>query len=468
MGEIHTSEAISPIDGRYRRYTEDLSDYFSEKALQNKRVEIEAKYLIELSNHEDFPLELSRGEEQFLRNCYKEFDQEDFEKVKEFEKETRHDVKAAEYFINDKCQPEFSDKISDYIHFALTSEDITGNSYASLLKGALRDVMFPALKEVGDKLVEFTDNYKDLPMLARTHGQPASPVTLGKEFGVFLGRFGPAVEDLIENYRDIEGKLNGATGSYDAHDEAFPNVDWIDFSKEFISSLGLKPKVLTDQIKPRDDLTDVFDSMKKINRIVYKLDKDLWDYISRGYFTIETKEDEVGSSTMAHKVNPIKFENSEGNTSKANSDFEHLSNNITDTRLQRDLSCSTLMRNTGVPFAHSLIAFKNTLKGLNKINPHEVNIRKDLNEHDEVLSEAYQTILRGTGYDQPFEVVRDMTMGQERDMETVVDSLDIDEEVKSELKALSPVDYIGRSERLARIAIEDNRKKINSLGKITT
>jgi adenylosuccinate lyase len=442
-----TLQAISPIDGRYAGQTKDLKSYFSEYALIQYRIRVEVEYFISLCQLplpqlKDFP----KNKFEALRTLYREFSTEDALKVKAFEKETNHDVKAVEYFIKLKMKDAGLDAFSEFVHFGLTSQDINNTATPLLIKEALEKVLRPRLENVSEELAAQSAKWKDIPMLARTHGQPASPTRLGKEIGVF-------VERLSEQYKILDrcvhaAKFGGATGNFNAHHIAYPNINWVEFGNNFVSqSLGLKRSKTTTQIEHYDHLASLFDAMKRINSILLDLNKDMWTYISMDYFKQRIKEGEVGSSAMPHKVNPIDFENSEGNLGLANAILEHLSAKLPVSRLQRDLTDSTVLRNVGVPFGHMLIALNSTLKGLGKLQLNESKIRLDLENNWPVVAEAIQTILRREGYPNPYEALRDLTrVNSKITAETLgifVDSLDIKESVKQELKAITPWNYLG-------------------------
>lgn len=442
-----TLQAISPIDGRYAGQTKDLKSYFSEYALIQYRIRVEVEYFISLCQLplpqlKDFP----KNKFEALRTLYREFSTEDALKVKAFEKETNHDVKAVEYFIKLKMKDAGLDAFIEFVHFGLTSQDINNTATPLLIKEALEKVLRPRLENVSEELAAQSAKWKDIPMLARTHGQPASPTRLGKEIGVF-------VERLSEQYKILDrcvhaAKFGGATGNFNAHHIAYPNINWVEFGNNFVSqSLGLKRSKTTTQIEHYDHLASLFDAMKRINSILLDLNKDMWTYISMDYFKQRIKEGEVGSSAMPHKVNPIDFENSEGNLGLANAILEHLSAKLPVSRLQRDLTDSTVLRNVGVPFGHMLIALNSTLKGLGKLQLNESKIRLDLENNWPVVAEAIQTILRREGYPNPYEALRDLTrVNSKITAETLgifVDSLDIKESVKQELKAITPWNYLG-------------------------
>ncbi|MFT4882707.1 MAG: adenylosuccinate lyase [Natronomonas sp.] len=448
--------AVSPLDGRYARYTEPLSEYASEAALMRARVEVEVEYLLALADLDATPLELADDERADLRALYEDFDAEDAEIIKQLETEgydgysaTNHDVKAVEYFIRMHLPDEETQ--GPWVHFGLTSEDANNLAHRLLVKPAIEDVLAPEIREIRDVLAAEAREYRDLPMLARTHGQPATPTTYGKELAVYAARLGKALARLEAAAADISGKLAGASGTYAAHHAAYPEVDWRAFSEAFVESLGLQHTSLSTQINPCDDLAAVFDALRGVNNVLRDLDLDMWLYVSDRYLGQETVEGETGSSTMPHKVNPIDFENSEGNLTKANSDLTFLGDYITTSRLQRDLSDSTVKRNIGAAFAHCLIAYGKTQKGLAKVAPNEDVMREELEANPEIIGEAVQTILRREGDTEAYEKIKDLTRGQRAtlaDFRELFDDLDVDESVREELRALTPADYTGLGDEL--------------------
>ncbi len=421
---------ISPIDGRYRKKLEILSDYFSEFALIKKRLFVQLMYLKEL------------GKGDFL-DIHKKFDVEEGEKVKEIEDETNHDVKAVEYYLKEKLPK----NVKEYVHYGLTSEDINNLAYNLLIKDFLQ-IYYKKIEDLLDKLHKLSQEYKERAMLGRTHGQPASPTTLGKEFFVFFTRLKAQLDKLKEI--KLKGKLNGATGNYNALYFVEPERDWLSFSKKFIDTLGLEVNLITTQVEPKDTLVELFQNVKRINNIILDLDRDVWYYISIEYFKLKRVEKEVGSSTMPHKVNPIDFENSEGNLNIANSFFSAFEN-LQISRLQRDLSDSTMMRNIGVGFAHSMLAYDSTLRGLGKLEANEDIIEMDMEKHPEVLTEAVQTFLRREGKEGGYEILKDLSRGKTVDIEKLhefIDSLNVDKETKKKLKGLKVEDYVGLAKDL--------------------
>lgn len=440
--------AVSPIDGRYRGKTEPLAPYFSEYALMKYRVRVEIEYFITLC---ELPLpQLAAFDHALfptLRKIYESFSEEDASRVKDIEKVTNHDVKAIEYFIKERFDAIGGlDAFKEFIHFGLTSQDINNTSFPLMFKDALERVYYPLLQELIDQLNAYAEEWKDIPMLAKTHGQPASPTRLGKEIRVFAYR--------LEQQRDllkacpITAKFGGATGNFNAHHVAYPGYDWKTFGNRFVSEkLGLEREQFTTQISNYDSLGAAFDALKRINTIVIDLDRDFWQYVSMEYFKQKIKAGEVGSSAMPHKVNPIDFENSEGNLGMANAIFAHLSQKLPVSRLQRDLTDSTVIRNIGVPLGHTIIAFKSTLKGLRKLLLHQESINADLDNCWAVVAEAIQTILRREAYPHPYEALKALTRtNQAITQESIshfIDSLDVNEAIKTELRAITPHNYTG-------------------------
>jgi adenylosuccinate lyase len=439
--------AISPIDGRYRRPVEKLASYFSEGAIIRYRILVEVEYFIALC---EMPLpQLRKFDSSFfpeLRSFYSEFRPEDAIRVKMIEKETNHDVKAIEYFIAEKFAELDIAEYKDFIHFGLTSQDINNTAFPLALKHAFIEVYKPLLDEILGCLKSKSREWKKIPMLSRTHGQPASPTTLGKEINVFVERLEKQLV-LLENIPS-SAKFGGATGNFNAHHVAYPRINWIKFADEFVKDrLGLERLKTTTQIEHYDNLAAFFDNLKRINTILIDLTRDFWTYISMDYFKQKVKKGEVGSSTMPHKVNPIDFENSEGNLGMANAIFEHLSAKLPVSRLQRDLTDSTVIRNIGVPLAHSMIAFKSLLKGLDKLVLNEPKIMIDLDTNWAVITEAIQTILRREMYPNPYETLKELARGKEgitkKSIHSFIDKLKVSKKVKEELKAITPENYVG-------------------------
>ncbi|MGI0105820.1 adenylosuccinate lyase [Salinimicrobium sp. WS361] len=440
-------QAISPIDGRYSSKTQQLANYFSEQALIKYRVRVEIEYFIALAEH---GLPQLQGVDQSvfpaLRKIYSEFSTEDALEIKKIENTTNHDVKAVEYFIKNKFDNLGLSAYKEFIHFGLTSQDINNTAVPLSIKEALEEVYNPALTGLVEKLEQLATDWKEVPMLARTHGQPASPTRLGKEIKVFVVR----LKEQIRFLQDIPNaaKFGGATGNFNAHKVAFPHINWKNFGKDFVEgSLGLYYSFPTTQIEHYDHMASLFDALKRINTIILDLDKDVWSYVSMDYFKQKIKEGEVGSSAMPHKVNPIDFENSEGNLGIANALFEHLSAKLPVSRLQRDLTDSTVLRNIGVPFGHTLIGFASTLKGLNKLLLNEAKLDEELEKNWAVVAEAIQTILRREGYPNPYEALKGLTRTNEKiDKDSIsafIGQLDVSEEIKQELRQISPQNYTG-------------------------
>ncbi|MFC4246686.1 adenylosuccinate lyase [Natribaculum luteum] len=451
MTETDALYAVSPLDGRYGTRTAPLSPYASEAALMRARVRVEVEYLVALADLEATPLAIDDDEREQLRSLYRHFAEEDAQLIKKLEVEghgefeaTNHDVKAVEYFVRHRL-PEDSDA-SAWIHFGLTSEDVNNLAHRLLVRDAVDEVLLPALYDVRDALAEMAREYRDLPMLARTHGQPATPTTFGKEMAVYAARLGRATGRIREATDALRGKLGGASGTYAAHVAAYPDVDWPAFAREFVTELGLEFEPLTTQVNPCDDLAALFDAVRGANDVLLDLDLDIWLYVSDRYLGQEAVEGETGSSTMPHKVNPIDFENSEGNLSKANSDLEFLADYVTTSRLQRDLSDSTVKRNIGAAFAHCLIGYTKTTAGLEKVVPNEQVMVDDLEDTPEIIGEAVQTILRREGTEDAYERVKDLTRGQRvtlEDFQDLFDDLEVDDRTREQLLALTPTDYVG-------------------------
>jgi adenylosuccinate lyase len=445
--------AVSPLDGRYARYTEPLAPHAGEAALMRARLEVEVEYLCALADLAATPLELDDDERATLRELYGSFDDEDARVVKQLETEgyadyaaTNHDVKAVEYFVRLRVDGTDLERVVPWVHFALTSEDVNNLANRLLVDGAVREVLLPALREVRDELAAMARKHRDLPMLARTHGQPATPTTFGKEMAVYAARLGRATARVNEAADGLAGKLAGASGTYAAHHAAYPDVDWEAFAREFVADLGFGFVAPTTQVNPCDDLAALFDALQGANNVLLDLDLDAWLYVSDRYLGQEATEGETGSSTMPHKVNPIDFENSEGNLSKANADLTFLADYVTTSRLQRDLSDSTVKRNVGAALAHCLIGYRKVGQGLDAVVPNEQVMREELQATPEVLGEAVQTILRREGYPDAYERVKALTRGEDvgmGDLQALVEDLDVEEAVKEELRTLSPETYVG-------------------------
>lgn len=439
--------AISPVDGRYRKVTEKLSEYFSEAAIIQYRVATEVEYFIALCKS-PLPQLIGIDKKVFpkLRRITSRLNEADVISIKEIEKETNHDIKAIEYFLKEKFEKLGLSEFAGFIHFGLTSQDVNNTAFPMATHDAFTDVYLPLLEEIFNLLYTRAQEWKAIPMMAHTHGQPASPTTVGKELHVFAERLGAQIA-MLGTLR-FEGKFGGATGNFNAHYAAYPHIDWNSFADHLLEkTFGLKRQKTTTQIEHYDSLAAFFDNLKRINTILIDLDRDIWTYISMEYFKQKVKKGETGSSTMPHKVNPIDFENSEGNLGFANAIFEHLSAKLPISRLQRDLTDSTVIRNIGVPFAHSVIGFKSLLKGLDKLILNEDKLHYDLEKNWAVVSEAIQTILRREKYPDPYEALKDLTRGNEHIskavLHTFIDNLKIADKVKNELKKISPENYTG-------------------------
>ncbi|HEY0272093.1 MAG TPA: adenylosuccinate lyase [Chitinophaga sp.] len=441
--ELQALTAISPLDGRYRKQLEELAPYFSEYALIRYRVLVEVEYFIALSAQGIFslPEELHAP----LRRIYREFTLEHAQAIKDTEKITNHDVKAVEYFLKDQLKPLGLGDRLEWVHFGLTSQDVNNTAIPLLWKDALRKCYLPGVAHLLQSLQQLADSWMHVPMLARTHGQPASPTILGKEIAVFVERLHGQMKLLMEV--PFAAKFGGATGNFNAHHVAFPNIDWVSFGNRFVNEvLGLKRMQFTTQIEHYDNLAAQFDGLKRMNTILLDLCKDVWQYISMDYFKQRIRQNEVGSSAMPHKVNPIDFENAEGNLGVANALYEHLSAKLPISRLQRDLTDSTVLRNIGVPLGHSLLALKSIEKGLGKLILNETKIEADLENNWAVVAEAIQTVLRRENYPQPYEALKALTRGGEINADTIrnfIQKLEVSEDVKAELLAINPSNYTG-------------------------
>ena len=445
--DFNNLNAISPIDGRYRRHTESIEKYFSEAALIKYRIKVEVEYFIALC---ELPLpqlkDLDPSVYPTLRGLYLNFKNEDAARVKEIEKVTNHDVKAVEYFIKEKIADIGLGESIEFIHFGLTSQDINNTAIPLSIKNAMEEVLLPELESTIKQLSDLANDWKNIPLLARTHGQPASPTRMGKEINVFVERLNIQLAQLKSI--PYSAKFGGATGNLNAHHVAYPEVNWTDFANNFVTnSLTLSRSQTTTQIEHYDNLAALFDANKRINTILIDLDRDIWTYISMDYFKQVIKEGEIGSSAMPHKVNPIDFENSEGNLGIANALFEHLAGKLPISRLQRDLTDSTVLRNVGVPFGHQLIALKSLQKGLGKLIINEEKIKADLENNWAVVAEAIQTVLRREGFPKPYEALKELTRTNERISEDsirrFIETLAVSEEIKNELKLISPYNYTG-------------------------
>ncbi|MNK40057.1 Adenylosuccinate lyase [compost metagenome] len=450
--------AISPLDGRYRPKVQALGEYFSEFALNRYRVMVEVEVFTALLGavHKD----LNRfGPDAFaqLRKIYEEFDAVDAEEIKQIERKTNHDMKAVEYYLKERIRqiPGLASEV-EFVHFGLTSEDVSNLAYACMLRDATHDVMIPAVLDVLQAIRDLASRNKTAPMLARTHGQSATPTTLGKEMVVFAHRMLPEISAL--HRFQLTGKLNGATGTFGSLAIAYPDVDWIAFSEQVIRRLELVPNMITTQIEPHDRIAALCDHFRRINHILLDFDQDMWRYISDGYLRQRVVAGEIGSSAMPHKINPIDFENSEGNLGMANALFVFFGEKLTKSRLQRDLSDSTVLRNLGVAFGHALLAYKSTVQGLRRVESDPERMLQDLDAHPEVLAEAYQTILRAKGHAMPYEALKELTRGQQVTLDSLhafVRGLDVDAETRDRLLALTPAGYIGLAAQLTERALTD-------------
>lgn len=437
--------AISPVDGRYHKQVQELAGYFSEFGLIRYRVRVEIEYFILLAEKGIFTMPQSVKPAQ-LRAIYEEMTEEDAQQIKETEKVTNHDVKAVEYFIKERLNQLGGESVAEWVHFGLTSQDVNNTAIPLLWKEAVEEVYMPYLLNVMSTIRTMARSWKDISMLAKTHGQPASPTTLGKEIMVFIERLQNQID--LFGYVPYAAKFGGATGNFNAHHVTFPGHDWVAFGNEFVNErLGLQRMQFTTQIEHYDNLAAHFDTLKRIDNILIDFCRDIWTYVSMEYFKQKTKKGEVGSSAMPHKVNPIDFENAEGNLGVANALYEHLSAKLPISRLQRDLTDSTVLRNIGVPMAHGLIALKSIEKGLGKLLLNEAKISADLDNNWAVVAEAIQTILRRAQYPQPYEALKELTRGQEgitqKSLHQFIEGLDVSGEIKKELKAITPHNYTG-------------------------
>jgi len=447
MSQIAALQAVSPIDGRYASKTQALSTYFSEEALIKYRVRVEIEYFIALC---EIPLPQLKGIDTSvfskLRDLYLNFSSEDAIRIKEIESVTNHDVKAVEYFIKEEFDKLNLQAYKEFIHFGLTSQDVNNTAIPLSIKEALNDVYVPTYQELEQKIDSLATEWSDIPLLARTHGQPASPTRLGKEFKVYVVR----LQEQFKQLADIPSaaKFGGATGNFNAHFVAYPTIDWKAFGTQFVQEkLGLHHSFPTTQIEHYDHMASLFDALKRINTILLDLDRDVWTYVSMDYFKQKIKKGEVGSSAMPHKVNPIDFENSEGNIGIANALFEHLSAKLPVSRLQRDLTDSTVLRNVGVPIGHTIIAFQASLKGLNKLLLNKAKLAQDLENNWAVAAEAIQTILRREAYPNPYEALKGLTRTNEKinaqSIASFIDTLEVSDAIKNELKQITPANYTG-------------------------
>jgi adenylosuccinate lyase len=443
--ELTPLTAISAIDGRYRKHVQHLDEYFSEYALMKYRVSVEIEYLLFLEKKKFF--KLPNKTSRYLQKLRDDFGQEDAREIKQIEFITNHDIKAVEYFLKTELQNNNGKDIKEWVHFGLTSQDINNTAIPLLWKHAVEYEYLPALLNLNTQLKLLAKEWKNIPMLAHTHGQPASPTTIGKEIMVFVER----IEDQVEQFIAIPftGKFGGATGNFNAHHAAFPKVDWIKLANEFLEQIGLNRQKFTTQIEHYDHLAAHFDCMKRINNILVDFCRDVWAYVSLEYFKQKTKKGEIGSSAMPHKVNPIDFENAEGNLGMANALFEFFSAKLPVSRLQRDLTDSTVLRNIGVPFAHTLVALKSIEKGLEKLVINDQKIHEDLENNWAVVAEAIQTILRRENYPNPYEALKELTRGnqsiEKKTLHKFIDTLKVSDSVRKELKKITPQNYTGIS-----------------------
>ena len=444
---------ISPLDSRYKKQVSELNEYFSEQALMGFRLYVEIKYLIFLSKHRALKklISLNRKDQQKLEKIYSNFDQKEYNAIKRIEARTKHDVNAVVQYLSKKIEKNVSGALVPWVHFGLTSEDINNTAYSLMIKGAVRSSLLKSLKELSGDLKKLVSQNKDFPMMALTHGQPATTTSLGKEMAVFHVRLSRQVEQLKK--RDLLAKFSGATGTLAAHKTAFPKGSWVSFSERFIKTLGLKNNPITTQVEPNDSLAELLQNIIRINNILTDMSVDMWLYIERNIFIQKNRASEVGSSTMPHKINPIAFENAEGNLELANSGLEFLSSRLCRSRLQRDLSGSTLFRNVGTSFGHSLLAYKNIVNGLGRIRPNKNQAEAELENNWGVLAEALQTILRKNGDAGAYEKIKKITRGTGLDKEkylAIVNSLNIAEEDRGALLCLTPSTYLGEIKEILK------------------
>lgn len=444
--------SISPLDGRYSDKVNELRSFFSEAALIRYRIVVEIEWFIFLCNKLKLPgtKVWTAKELKELRSIYEYFDIVNANRVKEIEKTTNHDVKAVEYFIKEEFKGSAFEKYSEFVHFGCTSEDINNLSYALMLNSFLYEVMEPIVTGLAEYMYQMALRLKSVPMMARTHGQPASPTTVGKEIINYVARLERQIE-ITQNCVQIFGKMNGAVGNYNAHVVAYPKVDWQEASKKFIQELGLQQNPYTTQIEPHDYMAEIFDGIRRINVILIDFNRDIWTYISLGYFKQKTKKGEVGSSTMPHKVNPIDFENSEGNLGLANTIFDHLSNKLPISRMQRDLTDSTVQRNVGTAFAYSILAYKSCIKGMQKLEINKAKITQDLASAWELMAEPIQTVMRRYKVEHAYEQLKELTRGKsvtKAKVHKFISGLKIPANEKKRLKSLTPIKYIGLAEKL--------------------
>lgn len=453
--DLSALTAISPVDGRYGSKTSELRSIFSEFGLLKYRVEVEVRWLQALSRQAEITEvpEFDVYANELLDNIVTNFDESDGARIKEIESTTNHDVKAVEYFLKEQVakNPDLH-AVNEFIHFACTSEDINNLSHALMLKAAREDVIVPYCQKLVNALDALAEEYRTVPMMARTHGQPASPTTMGKEMANVKARLVRQLEQ-IKNV-ELLGKINGAVGNYNAHVSAYPNIDWHQFSENFVTGLGISWNPYTTQIEPHDYIAELFDAVARFNTIILDFDRDIWGYIAMGHFKQKTIAGEIGSSTMPHKVNPIDFENSEGNLGLANAIFAHLATKLPVSRWQRDLTDSTVLRNLGVGVGYAVIAYQATLKGISKLQVNEQSLRDELDNNWELLAEPIQTVMRRYSIEKPYEKLKELTRGKKVNQQIIaefIDGLDMPEEAKVGLKAMTPSNYIGMAEKLVAI-----------------
>lgn len=451
--------ALSPVDGRYGSKTKELREYFSEYGLIKQRVVVEVRWLQALAKHKDISEvpAFSNTANTLLNNIVDDFSEADAQRVKDIEATTNHDVKAVEYFLKEKVADNAElQAINEFIHFACTSEDINNLSHALMLKGGRDDVLLPYCDQLISELTRLAKEYKSIPMMARTHGQPASPTTMGKEMANVVMRLKRQRAQIINV--ELLGKINGAVGNYNAHLSAYPNTDWHAFANEFVDGLGITWNPFTTQIEPHDYIAELYDAISRFNTILIDFNRDIWGYIALGHFKQRTIAGEIGSSTMPHKVNPIDFENSEGNLGISNAILGHLASKLPVSRWQRDLTDSTVLRNLGVGLGYAVIAYQASLKGISKLQVNEASLRAELDNNWELLAEPIQTVMRRYGIEKPYEKLKDLTRGKKVNaaiMAEFIDKLELPEEVKVDLKKLSPENYIGDAIRLVDQLLDD-------------
>ncbi|BDX06156.1 adenylosuccinate lyase [Planctobacterium marinum] len=450
--ELSALTAISPVDGRYGNKTTELRSIFSEYGLLKYRVEVEVRWLQALSDHPaivEVP-QFDDAANSLLDSIVADFNEDDAQRIKDIERTTNHDVKAVEYFLKEKVQSNDAlHNVNEFIHFACTSEDINNLSHALMLRAARDEVILPWCNKLVSAIDDLADEYLNVPMMARTHGQPASPTTMGKEMANVKARLARQVKQI--EAVELLGKINGAVGNYNAHLSAYPDIDWHEFSEKFVTSLGVTWNPYTTQIEPHDYIAELFDAIARFNTIILDFDRDVWGYIALGHFKQKTIAGEIGSSTMPHKVNPIDFENSEGNLGLANAVFAHLATKLPVSRWQRDLTDSTVLRNLGVGVGYALIAYQATLKGISKLQVNEQSLLDELNDNWELLAEPIQTVMRRYGIEKPYEKLKELTRGKKVNQQIIaefIDGLALPDEAKTALKAMTPANYIGMAKEL--------------------